>query len=234
MFIWQKKLKYRLGLSGKRCKRHRTYYNRKSSSKIKFYIILILVIVSCVFLFNSIENHIDLVIKDLSLSVLNSEVTKECNSAVSELINESNINYDSIINMTKDSSGNVKSLETNYREINLLKSELAVNVQNRIDKINSVDISIPILSMFSSKFYSGYGIPVSLRVLTNENVKVEFCNEFISAGINQTKHLIKVKVTTALGVVLPVRGDLEDIVTEVPIAESVIVGDVPDTYLDFN
>ena len=140
MFIWQKKLKYRLGLSGKRCKRHRTYYNRKSSSKIKFYIILILVIVSCVFLFNSIENHIDPVI------------TKECNSAVSELINESNINYDSIINMTKDSSGNVKSLETNYREINLLKSELAVNVQNRIDKINSVDISIPILSMFSSKF----------------------------------------------------------------------------------
>ncbi len=73
-----------------------------------------------------------------------------------------------------------------------------------------------------------------MRVLTNENVKVEFCNEFISAGINQTKHLIKVKVTTALGVVLPVRGDLEDIVTEVPIAESVIVGDVPDTYLDFN
>lgn len=232
MFVQFERFKYRFGI--KKGKKRRRHYNNRAGTKIKMIFIFVLFIISVTYLFSSINSRINPLIADMSMSNLNSMVLRECNSAVSEIIAAENFDYDKIIDKSIDSSGNLKSLSVNYNNMNLFKSELAVNVQNRIDKINDVEVYVPFMALFSSKFYSALGFPVKVKVLTNENVVVEFKDEFVSVGINQSKHLISVIIKTAVAVNLPVRQEGDDIITEIPIAETIIVGSVPDTYLDFN
>lgn len=235
MFIWQRKLRYRLGLSGGK-KRYiilSTAKKKKTRKYVKFTLVCTVLIFVIAYMFFNIENRIYPLINDMALSNLNSIVLRECNSAVSEIIEKYDINYSSIIEKNTDVNENIKSLSVDYSKLNIMKSNLTNEVQRRIDKINSVDISIPFMAFVSDSFYSGIGIPITLRVLTDENVKVEFCDEFISEGINQTKHLIKVKIITDIGINVPIRNNGESIETEIPIAESVIVGDIPSTYINF-
>ena len=236
MFIWQRKLKYRLGLSGGRKRYVISNYaykkNRRFFRCIKFAVICMILIFGITYASLNIENRISLLVNDMALSNLNSIVLRECNSAVSEIIEKYDISYSSLVNKNTDSNEAVKSLSVDYSKLNIMKSNLTNEVQKRIDKINSVDVSIPFMAFVSDRFYSGVGIPISLKVLTGENVQVDFCDEFISEGINQTKHLIKVKIITDIGINVPIRNNGEAIETEIPIAESIIVGDTPSTYIN--
>ena len=140
--------------------------------------------------------------------------------------------YDELINKPADSGGNIKSVSVNYAGLNRFKSSLAKDVQSRIDKINSVDVYVPVMSMFSDSFYSALGFPVKIKVLTDENIQIDFEDKFESAGINQTRHFICVKITAEMGVNLPVRKSGDDIVTEIPIAETIISGETPTAIID--
>ncbi len=163
----------------------------------------------------------------MSLSNLNSIVLRECSDAVECAVRGGDLSYESLISQTRGDEGSIKSLTVDYQSLNLFKSKLAQDVQSRIDKINSVEVYIPFMSLFSDKFYSAAGFPVKVKVMSDENVRIEFEDKFESAGMNQTRHQILVKITAEMGVNLPVRGNGDDIVTEIPIAETVIVGEVP-------
>ncbi len=233
VFVRLDRFKYRVGIK-KMKKRKKRYNNKRVRSRIKVTFIFILITVSVTYLFSSINNRINPLVAEMSVSSLSSMVLRECNSAVSEIIADENICYDKIIEKNTDSGGNLKSLSVNYNNLNLFKSELAVNIQNRIDKINDVEVYVPFMALFSNRFYSALGFPIKIKTLTNENVVIEFKDEFVSAGVNQTKHLISVIIRTAVAVNLPIMQEGDDIITEIPIAETIIVGGVPDTYLDFN
>ena len=239
MFVWYRKLKYRLGLSGHKRKRTTSSglkrYKRKTFFKRAKYIsVCVVLILGITYLITDIEKRINPLINDMALSNLNSIVLRECNTAVSEMICDYDVSYNSLINKSSNQDGSVKSLSVDYAKLNVMKSELTNEIQTRIDQINSVDISIPLMAFVSNKFYSGVGIPITVRVLTDENVKVDFYDEFVTEGINQTKHLIKVRIIIDIGINVPIRNSGDSIETEIPIAESIIAGDVPGTYVDLN
>ncbi len=238
MFIWQRKLKYRLGITGRRKKYTSSGINRRRRAAFfkcgKLICIFAVFILFTIYIINDVESRVNPLINNMAISNLNSVVLRECNSAVSDLIGNYDISYDSLVDKSAAGDGSVKSLSIDYNKLNVMKSDLAVEVQTRIDQINSVDIQIPLMAFISDRFYSGIGIPITLRVLTDEDVKVDFDDEFVSVGINQTKHLIKVRITTDIGLNVPIRNSGDAIVTEVPIAESIIAGDTPSTYIDFN
>lgn len=234
MLIWVNKLKYRLGIMntrGRKRRKHMYYY--RYGAAVKKVVFIGLAVLACMYLIITIENRINPLIYDMSISNLSSMVIRECNTAVSELIESENVDYAEIVDENIDKEGKLKSLSVNYKNLNLFKSKLAVDVQRRIDNINSVDITIPFMSLISDRFYSAVGFPVKLRVLTDENIDIQFFDEFTSAGVNQTRHRIYVRVVTEVSVNVPVRGRGDDIVTDIPIAETIIVGDVPSTYLNF-
>lgn len=195
--------------------------------RIKLIIAAVLTAGTLVFVINNIENHINPLVLDMSLSNLNSIVLRECNDAVDCAVRDGGLSYESLIKQTTGSGGEIKSLTVDYQSLNVFKSRLARDVQSRIDRINSVEVYIPFMSLFSNKFYSAAGFPVKVKVMTDENVSIDFEDKFESAGVNQTRHRILVKITAEMGVNLPVRGNGDDIVTEIPIAETVIVGEVP-------
>lgn len=238
MFIWQRKIKYRLNLFNKK-KRKRLKFNPQNNrnnfnfKKFKVYTVLIIAFIIIFWTFSSIEHRVNPIITNLALSTLNGKVLDESNNSVSKVISKHDVSYDSLVDKITDDNNDVKSLSLDYKELNMLKSELAVEVQERIHNIKSVEVSIPLLTLFSDKFYSGMGVPINIKVVSDENVKIEFCDEFVSAGINQTKHLVKVKIIVNIAVRAPVVGIGDEVITEIPIAESIIIGNIPNTYLNF-
>ena len=239
MLIWLRKLKYRFGITGNK-KKYVSYnaFNRQKRNKLfkrtKFAAVCIAFVLLISYIITDIEKRISPLINDMALSNLNSIVLRECNTVVSEMICDYDVSYNSLIDKSVGADGSIKSLAVDYAKLNVLKSDLTNEVQTRIDRINSVDISIPLMAFLSDRFYSGVGIPISIRVLTDENVKLDFYDEFVTEGINQTKHLIKVRIITDIGINVPIRNNGDSIETEIPIAESIITGDIPNTYIDFN
>ena len=233
MSIILAKLKYRAGFFKKRKRKRYIYKNKKLSRRIKLIVCFAVSICALTYVFTTIESRINPLIYDMSISTLNSMVLRECNSAVNEFVASDSVIYDELINKTEDENGNLKSLSVDYKNLNIFKSRLAVDIQNRIDQINSVEVYIPVMSMLTDRFYSAVGFPVKIKVMTDENVGVQFYDEFISGGVNQTVHKIYVRIITEIGVNIPIRGNGDDVVTDIPIAETVIVGDVPETYIDF-
>ena len=190
-------------------------------------VVLMLTAAALAYTFSGIERRIDPLVRDMALSNLSSLVIRECNDAVSDAVENGGVDYDALVKKETDSRGRILSLSVNYKSFNVFKSRLTQDIQNRIDKINSVEVFIPIMSMFSERFYSALGFPVKIKVMTDENIHIDFSDSFEAAGINQTRHLISVKVTAEMGVNTPVRASGDDIVTEIPIAETIIVGDTP-------
>ncbi len=200
---------------------------KKAKKRIKLIVALILTAAALAYTFSGIERRIDPLVRDMALSNLSSIVIRECNDAVIDAVENGGVDYDALVKKETDSRGRILSLSVNYKSFNAFKSRLTQDIQNRIDRINSVEVFIPIMSMFSERFYSALGFPVKIKVMTDENIHIDFSDSFEAAGINQTRHLISVKVTAEMGVNTPVRASGDDIVTEIPIAETIIVGDTP-------
>ena len=200
---------------------------KRAKKRLKLIVVLILTTAALAYTFSGIERRIDPLVRDMALSNLSSLVIRECNDAVSDAVENGGVDYDALVKKETDSRGRILSLSVNYKSFNVFKSRLTQDIQNRIDRINSVEVFIPIMSMFSDRFYSALGFPVKIKVMTDENIHIDFSDSFEAAGINQTRHLISVKVTAEMGVNTPVRASGDDIVTEIPIAETIIVGDTP-------
>ena len=62
------------------------------------------------------------------------------------------------------------------------------------------------------------------------SVNASFASEFTSAGINQTRHRILINTSVYISVMLPTGSAGTEVISEAVIAETVIVGDVPDSY----
>lgn len=66
-----------------------------------------------------------------------------------------------------------------------------------------------------------------LRLTLSGNVNADFKSSFESAGINQTKHQIYLNIHTSVYSFLPGFNTTTDVETNVPVAETIIVGAVP-------
>lgn len=224
-----RRLKGRFGGRKRRKKRFRRPPRdpRKISRRIRIFAAAALIAAPVGFLLLNIESRLYPLLTDMALSNLNSIVLRECSDAVAAAEENCGADYDDLIEKTADADGNIKSVSVNYAALNRFKSSLAKDIQSRIDRINSVDVNVPVMSMLSDGFYSAFGFPVKIKVMTDENIQIDFEDKFESAGINQTRHFICVKITAEMGVNLPVRKSGSDIVTEIPIAETIISGETP-------
>lgn len=137
----------------------------------------------------------------------------------------------SFVTFEKDSDGAVTAIVTDTAKVNTLASELLAAV---IDRANAGDLNIriPLGNLMGNSFLLGKGprIPVRITLLTSS--QVFFRNVLTDAGINQTKHQLLLTVQVDADVLLPWEIRSAQIVTEVLIAETVVVGRVPDTFVN--
>lgn len=121
-------------------------------------------------------------------------------------------------------------LKINTVKINLLASDIAYNIQQELYKGKNTNISIPIGSITGSRYLVGFGPKIRIKIIPTGSVTTDFKSEFKSAGINQTIHRIYLDVACKVTIVTPYDSVEAEIVNQVLMTESVIVGQIPNTY----
>ena len=205
-------------------------YGGRSRFPFKLLFLLVALIV-IVFI---LSQRIGALIVKMSEWMVTDTINVTVNDAIYETIEDSGTDYSDIITLQKDGSGKITALRTNMAFVNRLQTQIVNKIYESIPDAENEIIPIPIANILGSRVFSGVGPYIPVKVLSVTNVKPAFSSAFLSAGINQTKHQILLDIDVELSVLVPGYQGVTYVHSQVVIAETVIVGEVPNTYIDFN
>ena len=192
--------------------------------------IAVLSLILCLMLL-SLRGRYRTVIDELAQTQVKNSTSDLTNDAIAKQIATGNIAYDRIVYFEKDLQGRITALKTNMTEVNRLKTDILSIINDEILALDTSDIGIPLGSLFLPEFLSGRGPAIPVRILSIRNSDAAFVSHFSQAGINQTLH--QVTMVVSVDVAILVFGETSSFTmnSEVVVAETVLIGEVPQTYL---
>lgn len=152
------------------------------------------------------------------------------NDAIDRQIEEGDIRYDRIVYFEKDLDGRITALKTNMSEVNRLKTDTLDVINDEILALDASALGIPLGSLFLPEFFSGRGPIIPVQIISIRNSDASFSSNFSQAGINQTLHQLSMSVGVDVAVLVLGQTATFTVTSEVVVAETIIVGDVPDTF----
>ena len=158
-------------------------------------------------------------------------VTVSVNSAVNDLMNKGEYSGDYFVDFQKTEQGEVTAISCNMARINALSSLILEKVVGSINS-NTITVGIPVGNLTGISLLMGRGPKVPVKIVMMTSSRVEFNNSIVTAGINQTKHQINLEVIVDVDILVPWGTESTQVVCEVLIADTVVVGKVPQTYLN--
>ncbi|MBR3504838.1 MAG: sporulation protein YunB [Clostridia bacterium] len=153
------------------------------------------------------------------------------NQAIAEVMGSS-VTYSDLMRVTSDQQGRVAMIEANAMLMNDISSEAALAAQRNLDALADQGLRLPLGAALGVSLLSGSGPSVQVRMIPVGAVSTRFVTSFESAGINQTRHEISLEASVVMRIVIPSGAGTVSVSTYVPVAESIIVGAVPDTYVN--
>ena len=171
------------------------------------------------------------VIRELAETQVKNTTSDLTNDAIAKQIADGIIQYDRIVFFEKDLDGRITALKTNMSEVNRLKTDILNIINDEILALDTSDIGIPLGSLFLPELFSGRGPVIPVHILSIRNSDAVFNSDFHQAGINQTLHQLVMEVSVDVAVLVLGETGSFTINSEVVIAETVIVGAVPNTFL---
>ena len=208
------------------------YYTKKQSSNKRILVFLSIIIsVLIIFIY-----MLDKIILSTLMVVADGEMRTKAISVIDENILEfysKEFSYDDIIKIEKDNEGNITMIRADTLKLNSLAAKVSLEAQKELKEMGSVGIKFPIGYISKNNILSYLGPSVKVKMQPIGSVKTNYISEFESAGINQTRHKIYLEVETTIKVIVPTKSDEVQIKNTIPVAETIIVGKVPTTNLDF-
>ena len=124
-------------------------------------------------------------------------------------------------------------ISSNVIVINEIISDIAIKIQEELNKIENSKFKISMGSFTGSRVLSGRGPKMEIKMSTIGNLDTDLRSEFSDAGINQTLHKIYLQVECQVVILTPFDTIEEKIANQVLLSEAVIVGTTPSTYYNF-
>ena len=171
------------------------------------------------------------VIRDLARTQVMNSTSDLTNDAIAKQMADGIIQYDRIVYFEKDLNGRITALKTNISEVNRLKTDILNIINDEILALDTSDIGIPLGSLIFPELLSGKGPAIPVHILSIRNSDAVFASNFSQAGINQTLHQLTMQVSVDVSVLVLAKTETFTVTSEVVVAETVIVGEVPETYL---
>ena len=171
------------------------------------------------------------VVRELAETQVKNTTSDLTNDAIAKQIARGEIRYDRIVYFEKDLNGRITALKTNMSEVNRLKTDILNIINDEILALDASDIGIPLGSLFLPEFFSGKGPAIPVHILSIRNSDATFSSSFSQAGINQTLHKLVMVVNVDVAVLVLGETESFTVNSEVVVAETVIVGEVPTTFL---
>jgi sporulation protein YunB len=137
---------------------------------------------------------------------------------------------DDVVIYDRDKTGRIAAYHINTRLVNAVATEAAAAVKDEFREVTSKPVGVPLGALTGNRLLSSTGPRIHVELIPVGSVVVDIKQEFKAEGINQTRHTISLKATATVRIVLPLATKEVQVSTDVPIADSVIVGDVPQVY----
>ena len=198
---------------------------------VRLMTLCLIVLVLTTALFWSFRSKYRTVIRDLARTQVMNTTSDLTNDAISKQIAEGTIAYDRIIYFEKDLDGRITALKTNMSEVNRLKTDILRIINDEIMELDTSALGVPLGSLFLPEILSGRGPAIPVSILSIRNSDANFVSHFSQAGINQTLHQVTMEVTIDVAVLVLGETTSFTMSSQVVVAETVIVGEVPTTYL---
>ena len=153
------------------------------------------------------------------------------NETVEEVVQEG-VGYDTLVRVTKDEQGQVRLLQADTSAMNHLAARVSALAQEKLDRTENGSVQVPLGSALGLTLFAGAGPKLRVQVLPVGAIAARFDTEFQAAGINQTRHRILLTMTATVKLVIPTGAKTVEASTQVAVAESIIVGEVPQSFVD--
>ena len=176
---------------------------------------------------SQLNSRIRPILLELALSQTSNQITAVIDNAIAEQA----VAYNDLVTLERSESGDIVALSSNLAQANILRAQLLDAALDALDGLKTKEFEIPLGTVLDWDLLSGLGPNVKVRILYTGTASAEFENSFSTAGINQTRHQIIFKIDATISVLLPGRQYNETVSTSVCVAETVIVGKVPETYM---
>ena len=175
--------------------------------------------------------HLKPILTSLATTRVSNTVNGIVGASVNETIYSGGVDYDRLISFEKDNEGRITAVKSNMAEFNRLQTAILVDILEKLSEVSTKDLSIPVGTLTGSPLLAGRGPLIRVRMQSVGSSSAHFENAFTSAGINQTKHQINLEVIVDIDILVPWGTESTQVITAVLIADTIVVGRVPDTYL---
>ncbi|MBU5293865.1 sporulation protein YunB [Anaerosalibacter bizertensis] len=195
----------------------------------KHIIWIVLVVFIGIYIFRYIDKNIKPTLVAISEIKAKAIANQVINDSVNLKIND-DIDYKDLIFVRYDDNGRVTLMQANTIIMNDISSEVASEVQKQLEKVSESEVDVPLRNAFDTQLLK---LPsINMKMVPEGTVYVDFATEFQESGINQTRHRIYLIVEANIKIIVPLVSEEVKISTNVPIAETIIIGDVPDQYIN--
>lgn len=144
---------------------------------------------------------------------------------------EQQVQYQDLINIHKDTQGRITIMQANTMKVNKIASSTTLAVQKSLEDLKRQTFSVPLGQVLGVPLFANHGPRLSYSIMPVGTVRYRLIDQFDSAGINQTRHTIYLNFDTNVRIVVPSKAGETVVSTQVPLTESIIVGDIPDTFV---
>lgn len=158
--------------------------------------------------------------------------TEAINRTVQEEVWDKNLQYQDFVQVQKDDQGRIVFMQANTVKVTRMAADVVLTTNRTLQDLKGQTISVPLGQITGLYLFSSMGPRIRVTVLPIGTVEVNVDDKFEPAGINQTRHKIWLDFKTRVKVIIPSMYAEAGIATSVPLAESIIVGEVPSTFVN--
>jgi len=170
------------------------------------------------------------IINDISEIKARSMITAMINDTIHDKF-EDQVNVEQLLIIKMNNEGNIEFVQANTQAMNYLVSDLTKELQKRYKHAPPETVRVPLGTLMGSQLLSQAGPYVNLKVMPQSVSKTEFQTEFVTEGINQTKYKVYVNMDCQVNILAPFSDRMINVHKTVLIAEAVILGKVPSSYI---
>lgn len=207
----------------------RSRISKKSASAFFFTLLVLFIAFICVFYF---LKTIRPVMTELAKSKAGFNASKVINTSVYEIFKNDPIKYSDIVYLERDETGKICAVQTDLAALNNLKSVIALNIQQKIAELSRSELVVPLGSLTGQQLFAGVGPDIKIKLLPFGDTFVDFISDFESVGVNQSRLSVSLKVKTQIGLLLPTVNTAVKVEDTLPVFQTVVVGEVPESFFN--
>ena len=192
--------------------------------------ILVCTLTVIIVLFIYFQRNATRVLISISEATMRASTTVAVNDAVYYTLSDE-MRYEDLVSITRDEQGAIVAVAANPLKINKIARDTASISQSNLKNLSLNGIPVPLGALTGIEALAGLGPSIHFRIIPVSSVSCDFSSTFESVGINQTKHSIYLNIVADISIVMPSRTENFAVITEILVGESVIVGNIPDAYL---